>query len=98
MCRANCGEAHTGKRCFDLYCSLFGKKAKVDKFSILFYKNTSRGVQRKPRSVFQFLEMRKDSVYLGNFLIVSKNRTHDFQELKERILQRFEGWNHHFLF
>lgn len=37
--------------------------------------------------------MPKDSIYLRNSLILSRNRNKNFKALKDRIIQRIEGWN-----
>lgn len=41
--------------------------------------------------------MRKYSIYLGNHLIFSRNKTKDFAKVKERVLARLESWNGHML-
>lgn len=34
-----------------------------------------------------------DSIYLGNCFVFSKNKTKDFNKLKERVTARIESWN-----
>lgn len=42
--------------------------------------------------------MPKNSIYLGNSLLLCRNKTKDFKDLKDRISQRIDGWNQNLLF
>lgn len=69
------------------------QKVNIEKSSILFSKNMSKHDRMAIKSVFNFKEMSNNSLYLGNSLLVSKNKMKGFKILKDRIDQRIEGWN-----
>lgn len=50
-----------------------------------FSKNASKVDHLDIKVLFGFKEMPKDSIYLGNILLVSRNETKDFNILKDRI-------------
>lgn len=93
MCRANKDEVLAVKRTLDLFFGWSGQEANVNKSSILFSKNTPKEDRMVIRSIIGFKDMPKDSIYLGNSLLHSWNRTKDFMALKDRISHRLEGWS-----
>lgn len=93
MCRAKENEARTVRRSFEQYIRWSGQKVNIEKSSILFSKNMSKHDRMAIKSVFNFKEMSNNSLYLGNSLLVSKNKMKGFKILKDRIDQRIEGWN-----
>lgn len=98
MCRANRYEVAVVKRCFDNYCSWSRQEANLQKSNILFPKNCNR--TKKKKEILEatvFKEMGNNAVYLGNYLVFSRNRLKEFKFLKERVHQRLEGWNQQLL-
>lgn len=81
------------KRSLEQFFGWSGQEANFDKSSILFSKNTSNHDRRAIKRVLEFKDMYKDSVYLGNTLLLSRNKVKDFKVLKDRIGQRIEGWD-----
>lgn len=93
MCRANKEEAEAVKRSLDVFFGWSGHEANTNKSSILFTKNTTVVDRMAVKSILEFKEMPNNSIYLGNFLLLSRNINKDFKALKDRISQRIEGWN-----
>lgn len=93
MCRARDEDAMAVKRSLDLFFSWSGQEANLNKYSILFFKNTGKVNRNTIKELFGFKDMAKDSVYLGNTLLLSQNKNRDFKALKEMIDHRLEGWN-----
>lgn len=91
MSRANVNEAVAIQSCFNFYCSWSGQKANVKKSSIMFSKNIERSERKGVLKVMGIKEMKKDSVYLGNCFVFNKNKTKDFNKLKEIITARIES-------
>lgn len=85
MCKANRQEAQIVKNCFDIYYGLSGQKANTEKLSILFFKWTNGSKWLAIQNILGFNEMTKDSIYAGNFLIPTRNKSNEFKGLKERI-------------
>lgn len=54
-------------------------------------------VRNEVKEVFGFQEIHKDSIYHGNSLFMSRNKTKEFKSLKDRINNRLLGWNQSFL-
>lgn len=47
--------------------------------------------------VMGYKEMGANSIYLGNALIMGRNKSKYFGRLKERVAKRLEGWNKNLL-
>lgn len=54
-------------------------------------------VRKEVKKVFGFHEIRKDSIYLGNSLALSRNKTKEFKTLKDRSNNQLSGWNRYLL-
>lgn len=72
MCRAIRQKAHTVKKCFELYCDLSGQEANAEKSSIFFSKGTAAMERVETKNILDFKKMSKNSIYLGNSLLVSR--------------------------
>lgn len=59
--------------------------------NILFSKHTDVTEGITIKNILGFKDMAKDLIYIGNKLILSKNKSKDFKGLKERINGRLEG-------
>lgn len=97
MCRAISQDAKAIHWCFSKYCVWSGQDINLEKSSIIFSNNIRGKVKAAIKVVLGFKEMHKDSVYLGNNMILSRNKYKDFTALKERISNRVEGWSRHML-
>lgn len=65
-----------------------------DKPSIIFSKkkNTNSRANRNIKAQMDLKEMEKQSIYLGNSLILGRNISKDFHKLKENVQNMFQGW------
>lgn len=97
MCKANKAEAQSFKKCFEFYCVWPGKKINGEKSNIIFFKNTYRVVCNEVNEIFGFQELHNESVYLGNLLVLSRNKSKEFKILKDKVSTRLNGWNHFLL-
>lgn len=70
------------------YINWIGQEANLNKFSILFSKNTDN---MAIKGLFGYKDMAKGSVYLGNTLLLSRNKSLDFKTLRDRVSLRLEG-------
>lgn len=80
-------------KCFELYCSWSGQDMNKEKSSIFFSKNTARAEKRHVTNLLGIKEMGHSSIYKGNSLIISRNRSKEFRLLKERMQKRLESWS-----
>lgn len=96
-CKAKKDDALAVKRSLDPYFRWSGQEANLNKSSILFSKNTRKEDCSVIKDLFEFKDMAKNSVYLGNSLLLSWIRNMDFKAFKDRISQRLEGWNRNLL-
>lgn len=83
--------------CLEKYFGWSGHEANVEKSSILFSKSTSIADWLAIKGIFGFKEMPKDSLYLGNSLLMCKSKTKDFKVLRDRVNQRLERWSRNLL-
>lgn len=93
MCRVKPQEAEVVNAYFKKYYEWFGQQANMEKSSIVFSKNSSRRDKKFIKEILGFKEMGSNSVYLGNSLIMGKNKPKDFFKLKDRVRDRLDGWN-----
>lgn len=92
MCRAKEKEAASFKKYFERYCKWFGQEVNLDKSNIYFSRSTPRADKRKIIEILDFKELDCASIYLGNSLIMGRNKTKEFGLIKERLKSRLEGW------
>lgn len=85
LCRADRLNNLSFKRCFNKYCKWPGQEANLEKSNILFSKNTPGRDNREIKDISGFKEMGVSSIYLGNSLIMSRNRIREFSGLTERV-------------
>lgn len=97
MCKAGQREASTMSNCFNLYCQWLGQTANLEKTNIICSQNTYRRTKRKILDITWFKQMGQNAIYLGNSLVLGRNKSKEFGRLRECIQQRLEGWNKHLL-
>ncbi|KAH7516409.1 hypothetical protein FEM48_Zijuj10G0132300 [Ziziphus jujuba var. spinosa] len=85
------------KECLDKFCIWSGRSINADKSHILFSKSTPRADKRSIRGILGFKEIGNNAIYLGNSLVLGRNKTKEFFKLKECVKCRLEGWNKHLL-
>lgn len=82
MIRANLTEALSIKVCFERYYEWLGQQANPKKANIIFLKNMRPHEKKEFKEILGYKIMRKDLVYLGNTFLLGKNKTEEFQRLK----------------
>lgn len=97
MGRANPIEASVIKECFNNYCEWSGQQANPKKSNILFSKNMRLHEKKELKEILGYNTMRKDSAYLRNTFFLGRNKTKEFQRLKNKVQAIIERWNGHFL-
>lgn len=93
LCRANANEATNMMKCFNTYCQWSSQQANLEKTSILFSKTIPRQIIKDILNINGFKQMGKNTIYLGNSFVLSRNKTKEFGKLKDRVQQKLEGWN-----
>lgn len=54
-------------------------------------------MRRKVKQELSLKDMRTQGIYLGNCLVLGKNKRKEFGKIKEKIMNRVQGWNAHLL-
>lgn len=80
--RVNVKSARAIWKCLTTFCSWSGQHVNREKSSILFSEGTSREDRRKIFAMWGLRGMKKGSVYLGNGLVMGKNRQKELCNLK----------------
>lgn len=93
MARADKEEAESFKKSFDIFCHWSGHEANMEKSSIFFSKSIKRCDKKKILECTGFKDMGNNSIYLGNALIMGRNRVKDFSRIRDRVVSKLEGWN-----
>ena len=83
FCKAKINEVRAIKDTLDNYCFLFGQLVNFDKSAAYFSKRASSMRKRELAKILGVRLMIEDERYLGNPLIVNKNRNVSFQSLSE---------------
>lgn len=91
MCKVSRQDASVVQRCLDKYCAGLGQAINSKKSSIFFSKNTRREDKSEVKKFLEIKEMRKESMYLGNNLILSLNKAKDFKSLIDSVSNKMEG-------
>lgn len=81
------------EKCFSNYCGWSRQEINVGKSNILFSKNTARADRKEVLEVLRFHEMLNDLIYLGNSLVISRNKSKEFTKLKDKVMASLNGWN-----
>lgn len=95
MCRANEMDAKTVRKCMDKYCRWLGQEVNEEKSSIFFSKNTTGDMKRKIKQELGLKNMGTQGLYLSNSLMLGKNKQKEFGRIKEKVLNKVQGWNDH---
>ena len=80
------------------YMKWSGQQLNVAKSSLVFSKNIEPWMREEIGRVFQFREMKKDEVFLGNPLFLSSSRVQDFKLISEKVHAKLKGWRCKLLF
>lgn len=97
FCRENSAKTNVLAKSFNCYCRWSGQLANKDKSHVWFSKETSQEVKEEIRTILEFKELKKGIIYLGNSLLISRQKVKEFNKLKERVQRRLEGWQNKLL-
>ena len=78
--------------CIWKYCLWSGQSLNNMKFGVFFSKQTDQNKQRAIKHVLQMRSLKKDAIYLGSPLFLTKVRSKDFKYLVERVESKLVGW------
>lgn len=90
MARAAKTEVKSFKKMFDIYCLWSGQEANLEKSSIFFSKSTMRNDIKGVLESTSFKDMGANSIYLGNVLVMGRNKKKDFSKLKDKVACKLE--------
>ena len=96
-CRANLESIEVFRHNFDKYCTWSGQAINFDKSQIFFSPRIKKQCKNVIKRKLGFKELTSSSIYLGNHLVLGRNRSKEFGKLKERVQARMEGWKNHLL-
>ncbi|KAK9989403.1 hypothetical protein SO802_029642 [Lithocarpus litseifolius] len=85
-------EAATTNQCLETYCSWSGQSLNRSKSSVFFSKNCQKQKCREIKQILQMKGLKKDSIYFGAPLFLSKAPSKDFKFLQDRLEARLMGW------
>ena len=78
--------------CIRKYCLWSGQSLNNMKSGVFFSKQTDWNKQRAIKHVLQMRSLKKDAIYLGSPLFLTKARSKDFKYLVERVESKLVGW------
>ena len=78
-------------RCLDRYCSWFGQCINRLKSSLFFSKHTSDSIRRSIKQQLHMKKLKKDAIYLGAPLFLSRSPLKDFKYLEEKLESKLTG-------
>lgn len=91
MCQANETNAKSIRKSMDKYCRWSGQEVNEKKSNIFFSRNTSAAMRRKVKQKLSLKEMGTQGIYLGNSLVLGKNKRKEFGRIKEKVFNRVQG-------
>nr|POF02849.1 hypothetical protein CFP56_10907 [Quercus suber] len=78
--------------CLEKYCTWSGQSINRGKFGIFFSKHTGPNSRRAIRQQFNMKRLKKDAVYLGAPLFLSRSPSKDFKYLQDKLEAKLAGW------
>lgn len=91
-CRANNENVQALLGCLETYCSWSGQAINTEKSSVMISCNTAAPIKRFTKDTLGLKNLGDYVVYIGNKLVIGKNKSKEFNRLKERLQVRLEGW------
>ena len=78
--------------CIRKYCLWSGQSLNNMKSGVFFSKQTDWNKRRAIKHVLQMRSLKRDAIYLGSPLFLTKARSKDFKYLVERVESKLVGW------
>ena len=79
-------------RCIQKYCTWFGQSLNNTKFGVFFSKHSTHQNRRAIKHILQIRKLKKDAIYLGSSLFLSRARAKDFKFIIDKVETRLTGW------
>ncbi|KAL0000485.1 hypothetical protein SO802_014266 [Lithocarpus litseifolius] len=90
--KAGIKDAHCLVRVLNKYCRWSGQKINFNKSGVFFSRHTQLQHRRSIKSILNIKNLKKDAVYLGAPLLLSRAPTKDFAFLQDRLEAKLMGW------
>lgn len=74
------------------YCSWSGQAINKNKSGVFFSKHSKSHIGRAVKSILQVRKLKRDAVYLGAPMFLSKARSKDFAFLQDKLEAKLTGW------
>ena len=85
-------DAETLANCLEKYCEWSGQCLNRAKSGIFFSKHTTAICKRSIKHFLQMKSLKKDVVYLGAPLFLTRSPSKDFKFLQEKLESKLAGW------
>ena len=92
FCRATTQECEKVMDILSSYEKVSGQKLNRDKTALFFSKSTANEVQKQIMETLGVNELKQYEDYLGLPAMVGRNKRASFDQLKQRIWKRLQGW------
>ena len=84
-------------RILEKYCTWSGQAINRSKSGVYFSKHTHSQDRRAIKSILQVNNLKKDAVYLGAPMLLSKAPSKDFAFLQDKLESKLSGWRSKYL-
>ena len=78
--------------CLEKYCLWSGQSINKSKSSIFFSKHTGPCCRRTIKQILELKSLKKDAVYLGAPMFLSRSPSKDFKFLIDKVEAKLTGW------
>ncbi|XP_075636752.1 uncharacterized protein LOC142608991 [Castanea sativa] len=92
FCRATTHDCQKVMEIFMSYEKVSGQKLNRDKTTLFFSKSTPREMQRQIMGALGVTELKQYEEYLGLPAMVGRNKRASFDQLKQRVWMKLQGW------
>ena len=90
--KASRQDAQILAKCLDKNCEWSGQSLKRGKFGIFFSKHTYSSSRRAIKHHLQMRSLKREAIYLGAPLFLSRSPSKDFKFLQEKLEAKLTGW------
>nr|XP_048331296.1 uncharacterized protein LOC125422892 [Ziziphus jujuba var. spinosa] len=92
FCRATREEVQEVARCIQNFYEWIGQIVNKAKSSCFFSRNVQGSMKANIKDLLNIKELLKEAKYLGNPLFLGKNKSRDFEELKNHLEAKLQDW------